>query len=374
MVENKKNEKSLKKPILRRNNKIKNDLRSSFININAEWVNTKDLSSSKKNYNYVDLFSGAGGISCGFEMVGLNSILGVEIDEIASETYHNNFPNAKQYVGNIKDLSNDEILNLVGNNEVHIVTGGFPCQGFSVAGFRDSDDERNVLYKEVVRVVQTLQPWFVVLENVPGILSMQKGKVFKTIINDFDSIGYPNMSVHILEAADYGVAQLRPRAIFIANRFGVKNPFPKPQLKPEEYVSIEDAINDLKDMPRNPEFNHEWTKHTQKTIERISKVCPGESLYDHFADAYKRQYKGYPSMTIKENHGGTHIHHELNRCISAREMARLQSFPDDFVFAGTMKKAMWQIGNAVAPVMFKNIGLALSTKLDEIDEKKLSNN
>lgn len=357
-----------KKPSIIRNGALKNMLKNSLLNINSEWVDSSKIKQPQNKFNCVDLFAGAGGISCGFEMAGLKSILGVEIDPIASDTYKNNFKESEHYCGDIKRLSDNDIKKLVGNKKVHIITGGFPCQGFSVAGFRDPDDKRNTLYKEVVRIVKLLNPWFVILENVPGVVTMKEGEVYKTIIKDFESIGYPNMSVHILEAADYGVAQFRPRTIFIANRFGLKNPYPKPILKPEQYNSIESAIEDLKDKERNPSINHEWTKHKKDFIERINKVKPGHSLYDRFVDAYKRQYKGIPAMTIKENHGGTHLHYELDRCISAREMARLQSFPDSFIFSGTMKKAMWQIGNAVPPIMFKNIGLAVIPKLREIEK------
>ena len=164
----------------------------------------------------------------------------------------------------------------------------------------------------------------------------------------------------ILEAADYGVPQIRTRAIFIGNRLGLPNPFPAPQLTPENYTPIESAIGDLINKNPIPEFNHEWTKHSKQFEARIAKVKPGESLYETFYDAYKRQYKGVPSMTIKENHGGTHIHPTLNRCISAREMARLQSFPDEFIFEGSMKKAMWQIGNAVPPRLAECIGHAIA--------------
>lgn len=359
-------EEKCKSPNINRNSAIKAKLRSSLLNLNSEWVDTEDCKPSKAKFNCIDLFCGAGGITCGLEMAGIHSIFGAEINPVAAETYKNNFPESKLYLGDIIDLTKEQILEMVGENEVHLITGGFPCQGFSVAGFRDPDDKRNVLYKEIVRIVRILNPWYIVLENVPGVITMKNGQVYQTIINDFASIGYPNMCVHILEAADYGVAQLRPRAIFVANRFGLKNPYPLPHLKPEEYRPIESAIDDLKDHPRDPSINHEWTKHTHKTIERISKVKPGHSLYEKFVDAFKRQYTGYPAMTVKENHGGTHIHHELDRCISAREMARLQSFPDSFFFSGTMKQAMWQIGNAVPPFLFKNIGLALIPKLNEI--------
>jgi DNA (cytosine-5)-methyltransferase 1 len=204
------------------------------------------------------------------------------------------------------------------------------------------------------------------MENVPGILTMQDGKVRNAIVEAFRDAGYENVSVAVLEAATYGAAQIRPRAIFIANRFGLPNPFPKPILSESQYVPIETAIDDLPAWTTIPELNHEWTKHSPQFMERISKVPPGGSLYPSYYDAFKRQYPGLPSMTIKENHGGSHIHPTLNRCISAREMARLQTFPDSFVFEGSMKKAMWQIGNAVPPRLAEVIGLALAPMIDHI--------
>ena len=101
-------------------------------------------------------------------------------------------------------------------------------------------------------------------------------------------------------------------------------------------------------------------------IKRPAKVEPGHSLYKTYSDANKRQYKGLPSMTIKENHGTTHIHYDLNRTLSAREMARLQSFPDSFEFSGRMKRVFWQVGNAAPPLLFKHLGLAVTPKLTEI--------
>lgn len=363
----------IKKPSIIRNGGIKAMLKSSLLNLNAEWVDTSHLRQAKGDFRFVDVFCGAGGISCGFRAAGLKPAMGIEISPIAAQTYKNNFPEAYVHCGDIKELSTKQVNKIIGDNPVHIVTGGFPCQGFSLAGFRDPDDKRNALYKEIVRIVRELKPWFVVLENVPGVVTMRKGEVYRAIIDDFASIGYPNMSVHILEAADYGVAQLRPRTIFIANMLGVKNPYPKPHLEPHQYVSIERAIDDLRNKAPDPSINHEWTKHSKEFVRRIANVKPGHSLYENFYDAYKRQYRGVPAMTIKENHGGTHLHYELDRCISAREMARLQSFPDSFVFAGTMKKAMWQIGNAVPPIMFKNIALAIVPKLQEINKKLRKN-
>ena len=329
------------------------------------WVDVQNSSVSDVSYKFVDLFCGAGGLTLGLSQAGFNSVAAVEAVPIACETHKRNFPDCRLFEGNIEEFKPEEWLE---GKSVHVVTGGPPCQGFSVAGRRDPKDKRNHLFREFVRVVEALQPHYVVMENVPGILTMQKGAVKEAIFEAFKEIGYDSISVAVLESATYGVAQIRPRAIFIANRFGMANPYPAPQLQPHEYRPIEDAIGDLADYTRKPEINHEWTRHSEAFAERIAQVPAGGSLYDTFADAFKRQYPGVPSMTVKENHGGTHIHPHLNRVISAREMARLQSFPDSYLFSGTMKKAMWQIGNAVPPRLGEVIGLALRPYLDILNE------
>lgn len=319
-------------------------------------------------YNFLDLFSGAGGITQGLVKAGFNPSASVEISPVASKTHQRNFPNCHHFCGDIHDFNAYHWLEQIGSPKIHLVVGGPPCQGFSVAGKRDPNDPRNHLFLEFIRVVSEVQPLYIVMENVPGIITMQKGKIKQRICEQFASIGYSNVSIVILESATYGVPQIRPRAIFIANRVNLPNPFPKPQLSPDEYKTIESAISDLPAYTRIPEINHEWTRHSAQYMERISKVKPGESLYKTYADAFKRQYPGKPSMTVKENHGGTHIHPSLNRVISAREMARLQTFPDEFIFEGTMKKAMWQIGNAVPPRLAECIGYALIPYLNKITE------
>jgi DNA (cytosine-5)-methyltransferase 1 len=200
------------------------------------------------------------------------------------------------------------------------------------------------------------------MENVPGILTIENGKVRDLMIREFEKMGYKT-SVRILEAAEFNVPQFRTRAIFIGNRINKKNPYPKPILNKDNFLKIEDFLRDLENHPRDPSINHEWTNHSKQFEERISKVKPGQSLYEKFKDAYKRQYLGVPSMTIKENHGGTHIHPKLNRVISVREMARLQTFPDNFFFEGTMKRGMWQVGNAVPVNLAKHIGLSINSYL-----------
>ncbi|GAB1544528.1 DNA (cytosine-5-)-methyltransferase [Scytonema sp. NUACC21] len=321
------------------------------------------------NYRFVDLFCGAGGMTQGFVQAGFEPIASVELHEIASSTHKRNFPQCHHFCGDIEKFDSKQWLSEINFPEVHLVVGGPPCQGFSVAGKRNPHDPRNRLFREFVRVVSEIQPWYVVMENVPGILTINNGAVKQEICAEFARIGYPHVSVAILESAAYGVPQIRPRAIFIANRFGLPNPYPKAQLLPPQYKPIESAIADLPEYTPIPEINHEWTRHSPEYMERIAKVPPGGSLYDKYVDAFKRQYQGLPSMTVKENHGGTHIHPYLNRVISAREMARLQTFPDTFLFAGSMKKAMWQIGNAVPPRLAECIGYALIPYLKDIHGK-----
>lgn len=360
--------KRIKKPKIGRYEGVRRKLENDTSDPAKVFIEFSDTRSPGNGFNFIDLFCGAGGITCGLSHAGLIPKAAVEIVEIACDTHHRNFPNCKLHRGSIADFGPKSFLGSDFEN-IHIVSGGPPCQGFSVAGYRDPKDARNQLFKEFIRVVSEVRPWYVVMENVPGILTLANGTFYHDIIQAYKDIGY-TVSVAVLEAADFGVPQIRARAIFIANRFGWANPFPKPQLTPATYRPIESGLVGLSSDTPDPAINHEWTRHSEKMIERISAVPPGGSLYESFFDAWKRQYPGVPSMTIKENHGGTHIHPHLNRVLSAREMARLQTFPDDFLFCGSMKKAMWQIGNAVPPRLAEVIGKTLLPSLRAIQSGK----
>ncbi|MBI5773581.1 MAG: DNA cytosine methyltransferase [Verrucomicrobia bacterium] len=354
----------LKKPRLGRYENVRRKLESSDFDTARVFVEFSERIPKPNGFQFIDLFCGAGGMTCGLSRAGYTPRAAVEIVDIACDTHHRNFPLCELHRGPIQDF--DPKTALADMGEIHLVSGGPPCQGFSVAGFRRPEDERNQLFREFMRVVKAVQPWYVVMENVPGILTLAGGAFYRDILAAFAEAGYPTVSVAILESADYGIPQLRPRAIFIANRFGRFNPYPQPQLAPGNYQPIEAGLRGLPADERIPEINHEWTKHSKAMEARLAKVPPGGSLYETFFDAWKRQYPGLPSMTIKENHGGTHVHPHLNRVLSAREMARLQTFPDDFIFCGSMKKAMWQIGNAVPPRLAEVIGKALYPSLRAI--------
>lgn len=311
---------------------------------------------------FVDLFCGAGGLSKGLEMAGLEGICGLDFFKEACMTYERNFDHP--FVnGDIKRPENkrrfyDEVARRLAGRHLSVVAGGFPCQGFSMAGNRIVDDPRNSLYLELVAIVKHLQPDFVVCENVKGLRSMLGGKVERKIIDDFRAIGY-EMNVAVLCAADYFTPQKRERVIFIGNRLGLKNYHPKPMLEPADYVTTGSAIADLMDRPDDPAFNHVATRHRPDMARRMLELEEGKSLYKGYSDAWKKCPWNEASCTIKENHGGVNVHPKLPRVLTAREMARLQSFPDDFIFEGTKNKQLVQIGNAVPPLLGKAIGLAL---------------
>jgi len=329
----------------------------NWIDISARW----DLPSAS-SMTFVDLFCGAGGLSKGLEMAGLEGVCGLDWFDEACMTYNRNFDHP--FVnGDIKDPEvkrkfYDTVRDRLAGRKLDIVAGGFPCQGFSMAGNRIVDDPRNSLYKELIEIVGHLQPDFVVCENVKGLRSMLHGMVEKKIIEDFREIGY-EMNVAVLCAADYYTPQKRERIIFIGNRLGLNNYHPKPLLSPSEYVTTGAAIQDLMDRPADKTFNHVPTVHRPDMAERMAALPEGKSLYKGYSDAWKKCPWNEASCTVKENHGGVNIHPRLPRVLTAREMARLQSFPDDFIFEGSKNKQLVQIGNAVPPLLGKAIGLAI---------------
>ena len=232
-----------------------------------------------------------------------------------------------------------------------------------MSGSRIVEDERNSLYKDMLEIIDALQPQFIVAENVKGLRSMLKGMVEDKIVTDIKTLGY-DVNVTVLNSADYYVPQKRERIIFIANRIGKKNHHPSPLLEPGSYITTKEAIYDLIMLPDNQDFNHVRTKHSAEMKERLAQVPEGKSLYDNYSDSWKKCPWNEASCTIKENHGGVNIHPIEPRVITVREMARLQSFPDDFTFKGAKGKQMVQIGNAVPPLLAKAIGLAIKKTLE----------
>ena len=347
--------------------KKKNSLKTDFVN----WCEISKIweKSGKSQMTFVDCFCGAGGLSKGLEMAGLQGICGLDWFKEAGMTYERNFDhpfvNGDITQSDVKQHFYNVIKQQLKGRRLNVVAGGFPCQGFSMAGNRIVDDPRNSLYKELLEIVEFLQPDFVVCENVKGLRSMLGGMVEQKILSDFRKIGY-HMNVTTLCAADYTVPQKRERVIFIGNRLGKRNFHPQPMLAPSQYRTTGEAIEDLMNHPEDIAFNHVPTRHRPEMQERMLACPEGHSLYQGYSDAWKKCPWNEASCTIKENHGGVNIHPKLPRVLTAREMARLQSFPDDFIFEGPKNKQLVQIGNAVPPLLGKAIGLAIRKSADDL--------
>lgn len=340
------------------------------------------MQKSNTKYTFLDLFSGCGGLSLGFEMSGYHSILAIDSWQDALDTYMHNRKGARTLCGDLSQLDPRTIKSTYNLSDVDVIVGGPPCQGFSVAGKRIIEDERNKLYKAFVGFVRELQPKAFVMENVPNILNIGGGLIKERIINDFETLGY-KVSVKVLTASDFGVPQNRRRAFFI----GLKSQedFIFPTENKEHKISAKEALSDLpegslKDGSSYPTaaqseyqkyartdskgvYNHDITIHNQKTIDIISLVPDGgnyKDLPEHLQDtrkvhiAWTRLNSCKPSFTIDCGHNH-HFHYQYNRVPTARESARLQSFPDRFIFLGNKGSQLRQIGNAVPPLLAKAI-------------------
>lgn len=338
------------------------------------WVRTLAVAAGWAS-RFIDLFSGCGGISCGFRMAGLRPVLAVEKarhedpndDTHAERSYRRNFPGVWVHDGGIETLTNQRLLSGLGDERPQVIVGGPPCQAYSRAGRRDPNDPKARMYVEYLRIVAALLPDVVVMENVVEIRSAGGGEFLRDIISGLDSLGYANPSLVPLNSAWYGVPQKRWRAILIANRHGLPNPYPEPLLFDEaDFGTVGDAIRDLADLPRDLEWSHDWTVHSGKVVTGLSQLEYGQTLHG-YNEAWERLHPDRPAPVVKSNNGGAAVHPWHPRCLSVRELARLQSFPDDFTLRGGVTAERRQVGNAVPPEMAKHIGRAVATLLDAVD-------
>ena len=329
-------------------------------------------------HTFIDLFSGCGGLSLGFEMAGFESVLAIDFWQDALDTYAYNRGNTRTLCGDLSKIDPSEIKDKYDITDVDVIIGGPPCQGFSIAGKRIIDDDRNKLYKAFVNFVSVFKPKAFVMENVPTILTMGNGIIREAILNDFTSLGY-HISVQVLTASDYGVPQNRRRAVFVGTLGDTDFKFPLPSKSVK--VSSKEALCDLPessipdgaDYPVGPVseyqkwartgstgvYNHDITIHTKQTQEIISRVPDGGNYKDLPKElwntrkvhiAWTRLNSAKPSFTIDCGHNH-HFHYKFNRVPTVRESARLQSFPDKFVFLGNKGSQLKQVGNAVPPLL-----------------------
>lgn len=363
--------------------------------------------------NVIDLFSGAGGLSLGFMKDGYVVKKAVEFDSSIANTYNENHPEVDMIVDDIKNIDQSGVFK---KGDANVIIGGPPCQGFSMAGARIRngfmDDPRNYLFKHYFNVVKTVKPDVFVMENVKGIQTMQKGEIFKEILRLFSDPelldGKPyHLYYRVVKAVEFGVPQKRERMIIIGTTkdnvdFDKLWKETQEQITEEiptyfDYVTVKDAISNLGDTTEdgiidnpNPETayqkylssagtklqNHTKTHHSKVAIERMMKVNNGENftvlnedIKSVHSGSYGRLSWDEPAPTITTRFdtpsGGRFTHPEKNRTLSPREAARIQSFPDDFVFYGKKTSIIKQIGNAVPP----KVSYFLARLVDNILER-----
>lgn len=379
------------------------------------------VSTSPEQPTAVSLFSGCGGFCEGIEQSGFQVNVAVELDKFACETYRHNFPRTPLFDEDVHQFltpksDHRDAYNL---SSVDLVFGGPPCQGFSQIGARRLDDERNELYKQYSRVVETLRPRVFLMENVPNLALMNKGHFKKLILEEFAALGYGNVIMLRVSSDDYGVPQTRQRVIFVGTRDEDSFPFDLASfceqtlaaLKVERPVTVIEAIGDLpaeivhsgdvmpypktrkpndflKDMRLDYDgsryskvdkrlrgigksaaklHNHHTKEIQAKRAHLISLLAPGKKanslpkeIWDNKRpEKWRRLHPDWPSHTIlAQMHRDLSewIHPNLNRWITVREAARLQSFHDGFVFVGSEWQQLKQIGNAVPPLMGYALG------------------
>ena len=317
-------------------------------------------------YTYIDLFSGAGGFSLGFENKKFKNIFSLDNNHSFCKTYRHNFPHHLLLEKDISKISNGEIKNYTKNKIVDVIIGGPPCQGFSMAGNigrKFLDDERNYLFNEFARFVKVIKPKYFVMENVARLYTHKKGITRNEIIETFSSLGY-RVECKVLNSADFGVPQIRNRVIFIGSTKKEKILFPVSKNK--KHLSIKEAIErypKLKSGEGSNVPNHISMDHTEQMLKKMEFIKDGGDRYD-IPEEFRpksgdvRKYVRYnskkPAFCITGDMRKI-FHYDQNRALTVRELANIQSFPDSFVFKGTKISQQQQLGNAVPPLLAEEI-------------------
>ena len=342
-----------------------------------------------EQYKIIDLFAGVGGLSYGFSKLPEFKIIAAnEIEKDISIAYSLNHPEVKMMNCDIGSLTEEYLAEVIDGQTIDLVIGGPPCQSYSTLGKRQMDDRAN-LFMQYKRILQIIKPRVFVFENVVGILSMDKGRLFEKVKNEFEELGY-TLKHCVLDAVDFGVPQHRERVILVGFKGNNSFIYPEPThgegLKP--YVTLKDAIGDLpvlksgetKDNYQTPADNdflefvrkdtaetvteHGAPKNGAHLIKIMEALKDGQSKNDlpeeirpksGYGNTYAKLWWEKPSTTITRNFAcpssSRCIHPRDSRAMSIREGARLQSFPDDYKFYGADGKKRLEIGNAVPPLL-----------------------
>lgn len=334
--------------------------------------------------NIISLFTGAGGLDIGFMEAGYNDILASDIMPQAKDSYNTNYPHTTFLLKDICQVTTEEIKQLIGKQEVDVIIGGPPCQGFSNMGNKNSADPRNLLFENYVRIVNALQPKCFLFENVKGLYTMFEGRFFKKVVSSFLSIGY-NVHFSLIDSSNYGVPQKRERVIIVGSK--IDRPFKFPGHDSESfgkiksYANVGKAIDDL--MYKGEEIpNHIPLAHSEKVVRRYQLIPEGGRLpkpedmpedirRKGFGTTYVRLHRQKYSPTIVPGNNALPIHPVLNRSLTPREAARIQTFPDDYIFKGDRRSQCIQVGNAVPPLLAAKLAYALKLYINNVEYEGL---
>jgi DNA (cytosine-5)-methyltransferase 1 len=339
---------------------------------------------------FVDLFCGAGGIGLGFDRAGWTPVLSVDLNPHASLTHKHNHPRIPYIQGDLSEkLVRSNVIKSLESQKIAVIVGGPPCQGFSIFGKRrfvntrghsPHDDQRNKLVFAYLEMVKALKPRWFVMENVPGLANLGGGKFLEVLLSRFRAAGYSQIEARILNAADYGVPQLRKRLLIIGNLTGHIIPWPKRKFfaKPEEwqdpYRTVGEVISDLATIVSLKKFTcHVPMNHKPLLVERYNYIPEGGRLdvdalpahlksgyrtteVKNYSHVFKRLHRDRPATTMVPGHNAFPIHPWLNRALTVREAARIQTFPDEVEFLGPRQEQCIQVGNAFPPLLAEIIG------------------
>jgi DNA (cytosine-5)-methyltransferase 1 len=379
-------------------------------------------------YTAADLFSGCGGLTEGLKQAGFQVLFAIEVNHECCETYRWNHREVVLIERDIHKVDEEDVLDMLKDTfdveTVDLLAGGPPCEGFSIAGLRDPDDPRNRLFEEFMRFLKALRPKWFIIENVPGLISMERGKVLERVLKEIREAGY-SVCYKILNAADYGVPQIRERVFIVGTNTGCPITFPSPTHAPlhqgqvalgdslKPYVTVWEAISDLPPLEPGEEKNeyatppqndyqrlmregagsqglrnHRAVRHREYMVERFKLIPQGGNMKDLppipkvrprkiYAARCRRLRADAPSYTVTAHCLDELIHPFQHRAITPREAARLQSFPDRYVFFGPLAKfhsdprqdQYEQIGDAVPPLLARAIALEIAKHLDSMEAR-----
>lgn len=375
----------------------------------VQYLNIEHFKHDPSKLAMIDLFCGAGGFAVGASWAGFESVIGIDHLQPAMETWMHNHPNAIGCLGDIKQVDPEylkKVLEQKGVKKIHLITGGVPCQGFSIANRKHNDnDERNFLFLEYMRFVEAFEPDYIILENVSGMRSTAGGHFEKSIKDYMESLNY-RVTISMLNAADFGVPQVRQRLLFVGVR--TKKGFTEPYTFPigafaNGHRTVADAISDLPEIASNGSSD-KYTKPAQTEYQKmmrgegtITAITPAKKLYNHVAPNHlpdvlvkiantepgKPMYPKFKQRIRLSNDapsptqlaGGIRPQFQFGhptqvRGLTIRERARIQSFPDSYVFKGGTVQERVQTGNAVPPLMIYHVTSLIARDIREKEAKE----